>query len=86
MKQNRLSDPMSTKRTFALIGGELDGLKVDLVQPLGINLAEGGFFYLPSHLPDNSIIPADRMNPVPEGFQQVKPEDPASCHAPHSFR
>jgi hypothetical protein len=56
MKQNSVNNQRSIQRTFALIGGELDGLKVYLIQPQGINLAEGGFFSLPSHLPDHSII------------------------------
>lgn len=47
---------MINRRTLLLIGGELDLLLVDIGQPDGINLTEGGLFYLPSHLPDLSII------------------------------
>jgi hypothetical protein len=47
---------MNRARVFLLIGGELDQLKVDVIQPEGVNMTADGLFYLPSHLPDHTVI------------------------------
>jgi hypothetical protein len=43
-------------RSVKLIGGDLDQMVIDMTQPDDLNLTPEGYFSLPSHLPDGTVV------------------------------